>query len=278
MPIPIDCGKLVPGSGCAPVGAPVFKTGGWLRRASSGGFDSHPLPPLFRYWVVPLGEMMQILAGGLSQILNVIKETINRLFGLADLVACLLGFMPWKKLRLRVVVLYGENQQPPVSKAIIAVAVAEAARVFEQVARVRFITTESGVFIQENIAPELALNVHCTDGAWQEDFGQTGAYFRKNSARNISGMLTGYGSPITVFIVYNISGKGGCSLGPLTDYVTQSARTLGKNRLMAHEIAHACGLWHSKEKPNLMFPRSPGDLMSRWQVAILRNSRHITYF
>jgi SAM-dependent methyltransferase len=28
------------------VGAPVFKTGGWLHGASDGGFDSHPFPPL----------------------------------------------------------------------------------------------------------------------------------------------------------------------------------------------------------------------------------------
>ena len=27
------------------MGIPVFKTGGWSRWASSGGFDSHPLPP-----------------------------------------------------------------------------------------------------------------------------------------------------------------------------------------------------------------------------------------
>ena len=39
--------KLVDGSGCVPVDAPVFKIGGRLRRASGGGFDSHPLPPTY---------------------------------------------------------------------------------------------------------------------------------------------------------------------------------------------------------------------------------------
>jgi hypothetical protein len=38
-------GKIFCGSGCVPVDAPVFKTGGRLRGASGGGFDSHPLPP-----------------------------------------------------------------------------------------------------------------------------------------------------------------------------------------------------------------------------------------
>jgi hypothetical protein len=32
------------GSGCILVDAPVFKTGGGLRRAGRGGFDSHALP------------------------------------------------------------------------------------------------------------------------------------------------------------------------------------------------------------------------------------------
>lgn len=41
----LEADKLTRGSGCVPVGAPVFKTGGRLRRASGGGFDSHPFPP-----------------------------------------------------------------------------------------------------------------------------------------------------------------------------------------------------------------------------------------
>ena len=35
------------GSGCGLVVVLVFKTSGWLRRVSSGGFDSHPFPPIF---------------------------------------------------------------------------------------------------------------------------------------------------------------------------------------------------------------------------------------
>ncbi len=46
-PFYVECCKLACGSGCVPVGAPVFKIGGRLRGASGGGFDSHPLPPIF---------------------------------------------------------------------------------------------------------------------------------------------------------------------------------------------------------------------------------------
>lgn len=42
---------VLAGSGCDPVVALVFKMSGRSRRASGGGFDSHPLPPFpFRKW------------------------------------------------------------------------------------------------------------------------------------------------------------------------------------------------------------------------------------
>jgi len=220
---------------------------------------------------------MNAIIGTFLQFANIVKETINRLFGLADFVACLLGFQPFKRLRLRVVILRDENGQELADITGVSAALAEATRVFALSARTRLFAAEPLVVTLDAPAPFEALNVHCDDGAWQEDFGVTGAYFRKVSARNLVGTLTGYASPVTVFIVQEISGKGGCSLGPLTDYVTQEARTLRANRLMAHEVAHACGLWHSKEATNLMYPRSPAEKLSRWQMAIFRNSRHVTY-
>jgi hypothetical protein len=221
---------------------------------------------------------MQVVMGALSQIVNVLKEVFNRLLGLLDFVAYLLGFQPYKKMRLQVVVLRGEDGQPLAYAADVAAAITEAGRVFERSCRTRVIHAEPLFLTLNNAAPTGALHVHCDDGAWQEDFGTAGAYFRQASARHPVGLLTGYGTPVTVFIVQEISGKGGCSLGPLTDYVTQEARTVRGNRLMAHEVAHSCGLWHSKETTNLMYPRSPGEVLKRWQVAIFRNSRHVTYF
>ena len=127
-------------------------------------------------------------------------------------------------------------------------------------------------------SPASALNVHCDDGAWQEDFGPAGAYFRRHAASTDSGTWLGYGAPVTVYIVRDISNKGGCSLGFLADYVTLEATMLplARHRLLAHEVGHACGLWHSKDKENLMYPIGPGRRLARWQVALLRNSRHVT--
>ena len=91
--------------------------------------------------------------------------------------------------------------------------------------------------------------------------------------------LVGYGAPLTVFVVRSMSTHNGCSLGPAADYVTVEAKTLrGTRRLLAHEVAHACGLWHTKNPANLMFPRGPGEELTHMQAAVLRTSRHVTHF
>ncbi len=52
--------------------------------------------------------------------------------------------------------------------------------------------------------------------------------------------LIGYGAPIMIFMVkdYN-SSVIGCSMGPLSDYVTVKG---GSSSCIAHELAHACNL------------------------------------
>jgi hypothetical protein len=220
---------------------------------------------------------MNLVVAAFVQLTNILKEAINRLLGVTDFIAFLVGFQPFKKLRLRVVLLRDENGAEMVEREALSAAIAELTRVFARSARTHIVAAEPLILDLDGPAPVQALNVHCDDGAWQEDFGLAGAFFRGASARNTVGLLTGYAAPVTVFIVKEISGKGGCSLGPLTDYVTQEARTVRGNRLMAHEVAHACGLGHAKETSNLMYPKSPGSSLTRLQAAIFRNSRHVTY-
>lgn len=219
-----------------------------------------------------------VAAGGAAQATNVIKETIKRSVGLAQLCAEALGVRPFKQLRLRVVILRDEEGQPLCSVQDVRDSWEEAQRIFSQQAHVRLLAATPSTVVVPVPSPVSALNVHCDDGAWQEDLDGAGDYFRKNCAQTTSGRWIGYAAPVTVFIVRDISNKGGCSLGPLADYVTLEAGMLNRarSRLLAHEVAHACGLWHSKEKQNLMFPRGPGDKLTRWQALLLRNSRHVT--
>jgi hypothetical protein len=220
----------------------------------------------------------RIVAGGASQASNIVKETFNRAFGLFELGANAAGVLPYKQLRVRVVVLRDEQRTPLCKIDDIQASWQEAKRIFSEQAHVRLIPAAPAVLVVSQPSPTAALNVHCDDGAWQEDLDHAGRYFRRNCAATPAGRWTGYGTPVTVFIVRDISNKGGCSLGPLTDYVTLEAGMLSRahHRLLAHEVAHACGLWHSDVKENLMFPRGPGDKLTRWQVMVLRNSRHVT--
>jgi hypothetical protein len=219
-----------------------------------------------------------LAAGGATQAANIIKETMKRLLGLAELGANAVGVQPFKQLRLRVVILRDESGQPLCRPQDLRASWAEAARIFSVQAHIRVISAAPDVLVTPHPAPKSALDVHCDDGAWQEDMDAAGDYFRGNCARTTSGRWLGYMAPVTVFIVRDISNKGGCSLGPLTDYVTLEAGMLvrARHRLLAHEVAHACGLWHSEDKENLMFPRGPGDRLTHWQALLLRNSRHVT--
>jgi hypothetical protein len=84
------------------------------------------------------------------------------------------------------------------------------------------------------------------------------------------------GAPLMVMPVASVEEGilAGCSLGFLVDYVT----VRGEQPIcLAHEIGHACNLLHLAEPMNLMNPTCGGLHLTRWQVALLRLSRHVTY-
>lgn len=110
--------------------------------------------------------------------------------------------------------------------------------------------------------------------------------------------LLGYGAPTVIFVIKKFSdpSKAGCSLGPVRDYVQVegSALTIGPNGLtnnvylIPHECGHACNLTHSYfdgnsfetyALSNLMNPDGArGNELTKWQVAVLRGSRRVSYF
>jgi hypothetical protein len=108
-------------------------------------------------------------------------------------------------------------------------------------------------------------------GALWEEFTITGSFF----ASNLSGLFY----PVTAFVVLDIDHASGCSLGPLTDYVTLDPDGAKNASTLAHELAHACGLWHLRSKSNLLWRTfSRGDEVKWWQKNIFRSSRHVTYW
>lgn len=219
------------------------------------------------------------MAGLLWQLFNILKEILHRVLKFPELVLTLFGFRAPKKLKLRVVVLRDERGVPLARNEDVLPAFEEAQRILAR--RCGVIVEPAGwqVVTAPHAAPKAALDVRCTDGAWQDDLGRAGAFYRSLMATTTAGTLLGYGQPVTVFIVRSISTHNGCSLGAAADYVTLEAKVLkDARRLLLHEVAHACGLWHSKRPGNLMVSKGPGDEVWGWQAAILRTSRHVTYF
>ncbi|MFO7661481.1 MAG: hypothetical protein R6X18_02685 [Chloroflexota bacterium] len=217
--------------------------------------------------------------GGLFwQTFNVLKELVNRLIKLPDFLLALAGVLPDKKVRLRIVILRDERGLPVTGNEEVLPAYEEARRVLARSARVIVEPAGWQVVTAPHAASPAALDVHCTDGAWQDDLGEAGTFFRSLMAKTPFGTVTGYGAPVTVFIVRSISTHNGCSLGVLTDYVVVEAKNLrNTRRLLVHEVSHTCGLWHTDDIRNLMMPKDPGEHLTRWQAAILRSSRHVTY-
>jgi hypothetical protein len=219
-------------------------------------------------------------AAGLQGV-SLARAIVSRALGLPDLLVALAGWRPAKKLRVRVVVLRDERGAPLVREDDVRESLGEAQRVLGRQARVDVVP--AGDRLVETLAesaPAAALEHPCSaQGLWRADLGSAGAYFRQRLARGARIPL-GLGAPITVFVVRDVVGKCGCSLGPLGDYVTiDRGGLVGRtNRILAHELGHSCGLRHSTRDDNLMRPRGPGERLTRLQAAILRSSRHVTYF
>ncbi|HEY7562075.1 MAG TPA: matrixin family metalloprotease [Gaiellaceae bacterium] len=192
------------------------------------------------------------LAAGLAEAVNVAREAGNRLVGIPELAGSLAGSRRPKRLRVRVAILRDEQGRPVATPTEIEPSLAEAP------------------------APTAALDSPCAKGSWRADLGAGGDFFRRHAERSPA---TGSGAPITVFVVRDVLGKAGCSLGPLVDHVTvdRSAHAEPRLRVLAHELGHACGLPHSSAAENLMLPSRMGDRLQPWQVAVFRSSRHVTY-
>ena len=219
-----------------------------------------------------------VFAAGFAQVGNVLREAWNRVVGIPELAGSLAGSRRPKKLWLRVLILRDERGQPVATPEDVEPALSEARRVLREQAGIEIVAAaEPLVGTLDGLAPREALDSPCIKGSWQADFGPGGAFFRRHTAPVTK--ASGARAPITVFVVRDVLGRAGCSLGPLVDYVTvdMSALRGGTGRVLVHELGHACGLPHSRAAQNLMLPSRMGERLFPWQVAVIRNSRHVTY-
>ena len=251
-------------------------------------------------FLVGLLFRIPVLGTGLKWIWNVLLTVAWGAASLLDAGLGLAGVLPEKRLRVGVLLICGPGETGLSTEGIVSGLVAQmeqAAEILLRQARVRLIPAVrmgrssvagtpwgvDGSWVKVVSAKNAAgmLDVGCNWQAVREELGLFGSRFEamaaKASYHTQFRRILGCGSPVFVFAVRSIRGFKGCSLGPLTDYVTVDRAS---PLCLTHEIGHACNLPHHRGAPaNLMDPDTcTGELLARWQAVLLRMSRHVTYF
>jgi hypothetical protein len=205
---------------------------------------------------------------------RIIVETVHRL--VLNIFDTLFGFLNWpeKKLRVKIFILQDPQATSVVSPGELSSAIEYAKRSFKKNFNTTLLPHSSPQQFAEVLqkrTPNEVLYTKGSIGALAEEFAIAGSFFASN--------LVGLIYPVTAFVVLEIDHAAGCSLGPLTDYVTLDPDGAKNASTLAHEIAHACGLWHHQAKSNLLWRTfSRGDEVTWWQKNIFRSSRHVTYW
>ncbi len=223
------------------------------------------------------------IKGAVSGVVQLVKAVVHRFLGIPELLGTLFGFMPAKRIGVEALILK-KNNKPVASASDVQDALRLADEVFREQMNVRIVSKRGGVplMIGEE-APPRNLSVTCyPPKVLASDFSSVSDWFRDHQEQRTSGTFFGYGQPVTAFIVENVEGdNAGCCPGFLTDYVVIDPGALGgseEQRLtLAHEIGHACGLWHYGSG-NLMKHAQSGRTrhLSRFQKSLFRSSGHVT--
>jgi hypothetical protein len=250
--------------------------------------------------------------GAVKTVVNVVAEAVAIVVSaiaalVVEPIARLFGSAPMKKIRIKVVVLrdeHGPLVDPPAPKPddvfledrVPGHAVAtrpsvihlnamliRAREILEQRARVTFKPTMPEIEWRDDVAPDAALDPRCPgqDGHWGPFWdhlsGEAGDYLS-----GIAGRFYSIPRVLTVFITRDGPGEG-CSIGPITNYATIDHDEFHDQeeggRLLAHELGHACNLFHRRATENLMFRKmSRGTRLTRWQRFVVRTSGRVTYW
>jgi len=218
-------------------------------------------------------RLWNIIKGIARIAVRIVIEIIHR--SVINLFDSLFGFLNWpkKKIRIKIFILRDQQGDQSFPEKDLDVSIDHARKVFEKNFNVEVMAHHKNVFVEvlPNTSAVEALYVRGGRGALSDEFKIAGSFF----ASNLSGVFF----PVTVFVVKNIKGASGCSLGPISDYVTLDTVGAKQTSVLAHELAHACGLWHISERSNLLYPYTDRDDEIRWwQKNIFRGSRHVTYW
>jgi hypothetical protein len=264
-------------------------------------------------FVVELIELIPVIGTLVRWILNFVTFLIGSVLSLIDAAAGLIGVRPEKKLRVCPLILSDEDGNAVMSQAQAGSLLQLACDVYKRDANVRILPLapfqyDSGFAGAEQVTdewiqvvsgsgdPEL-LDLPCGGGGAGADWLTAGSKIQwLSSTRCFYGAwrrVLGYGAPITVLFIRSVPGSLGCGLW-ITDYVTVASAAFRQSpRTAAHELGHACNLWHTcvdDDVDDLMatqdacdpdsttLPDRANPVIADWQVNLVRASKHVTYF
>lgn len=266
-------------------------------------------------FVIELIMSIPILGALIRWVWNAVTHVANIIASLIDAGLGLIGIRPEKKLRVCTVILRDENGNPTASVEFATTVLQLAADVYKRDANVRLLplrafkystgfagaetVDESWVTVDGSNSDGTLLDVPCNGGGAGADWLGTGSGFElKSGTLCFFGSwrrVTGYGAPVSCFIIRSIPDALGCALW-ITDYATIVGQTVlppDSPRVLGHEVGHACNLTHrcvdddnqnmmatsqacspvSVTNPDVAHPR-----MTDWQAVAVRASKHVTYF
>ena len=194
----------------------------------------------------------------------------------------LFGFLAWpqKHMRIHIFILKDPSTgKPLISPSQLTNSIDYARTTFKDKFNVK-LQKYSADWVESltDSPPDSTLNPGCGGILWGQEFGEAGNYYAKHLA-GWNGIPISLTYPITVFVVKDVQSKVGCSLGPLTDWIVIDIDGVNSTNTLAHELGHACNLWHSGTLSNLMYHNiSRGNNSKRFQRNLLRSCRHVNYY
>jgi hypothetical protein len=220
-----------------------------------------------------------ILGRLIRQLWSIVMELVWRLVGLLGVLADLLGLDWEKKYRICIIIL-SKDGKPLTDEATLMPTIQAAQATWKSAANVKLIVEDVHTVIRTD-ERERNLEVGCDTAAWTDDLLLKGSNFELYANTycfyGAGRRLIGWAAPVVVFVVEDVIGKLGCSLGVFSDYVTIEAKD---PKCLAHELGHAVYLYwpqHHSDPVNLMHNSCNGTQLRKWQKILMRDSRHITY-
>ena len=235
-------------------------------------------------FVIGLVLAIPILGGIIRTVLNWVLEVVWRIIAIPEFIGSLIGIKLKKKMYFGVIIPVIDDK-PLVEEAAIQIWVDTAVEIYKRTCNIDLRFTG---FCKTSISPPIKpLEIQCGAGGFFADWWLLGSWFElvSNTCKFQSNWrrVTGYGGEIIAFIIDGFSGTPvGCSMAGTHNYVTVQKPPGPFNDTLAHEMGHACLLWHmSTGGTNLLDTggRSTSTpVLNSLQVAMVRSSRHAVYF